>query len=223
MVQELEPRRRDVDHAAAVQAIRRAMAERHGLEVYAIALVRAGSVPKTSSGKTRRSACRQQFYDGSLGVVVLWTADHEESLEESWAGEVAANPLAVTAVQIEEWLRQRIAVRLGIPLDEVRTATPFLEFGMGSIDAVEIAAELERWLCRRLSPTAIYNHPNIAALARWLAAPQPDPETFQQAAPAAAPPVGLDPQQLLREVQAMTDEDMEVFLRQELAKDGREP
>jgi hypothetical protein len=39
---------------------------------------------------------------------------------------------------------------------------------MGSLDAVELASDLERWLNRRLSPTAIYNHPNIDALAKWL-------------------------------------------------------
>ncbi|HEX8147189.1 MAG TPA: fatty acyl-AMP ligase [Pyrinomonadaceae bacterium] len=42
-------------------AIRRALAEEHALRPYAIKLVKARSIPKTSSGKTRRSACRDEF------------------------------------------------------------------------------------------------------------------------------------------------------------------
>jgi len=41
------------------QAIRRSVAGEHDLNVDAIALIRAGTVPKTSSGKIQRHACRQ--------------------------------------------------------------------------------------------------------------------------------------------------------------------
>ncbi len=91
--------------------------------------------------------------------------------------EAAAGPRAdaVDRAEIEDWLIERIAARLRLPPAQVRVTTPFIEFGMGSVDAVEIAAELERWLGRRMSPTAIYNYPNIAALAQWLASPPPEP------------------------------------------------
>ena len=87
---------------------------------------------------------------------------------------------------------------------------------MGSLDAVQIAAELEQWLGRRLSPTAIYNHPNIASLAQWLATP---PSCAADPAVTTRLPVEvLDPERLRNEVQRMTAQDIEAFLRQELAK-----
>jgi acyl-CoA synthetase (AMP-forming)/AMP-acid ligase II len=52
-----------------VSSIRQSVAVAHGLHVYAIALLRVGSIPKTSSGKIQRYACRQGFLDGSLTVV----------------------------------------------------------------------------------------------------------------------------------------------------------
>ena len=49
--------------------IRRAVAGEHDLNVDAIVLIRAGSVPKTSSGKIQRHACKQGYLDGTLDVV----------------------------------------------------------------------------------------------------------------------------------------------------------
>ena len=52
-----------------VRAIRQAVAENHELPVYAVLLLKTGSIPKTSSGKIQRHACRTGFLDGSLEVV----------------------------------------------------------------------------------------------------------------------------------------------------------
>jgi acyl-CoA synthetase (AMP-forming)/AMP-acid ligase II len=49
--------------------MRQAVAEEHGLQAYAILLLRAGSIPKTSSGKVQRHACRAAYLDQSLLVV----------------------------------------------------------------------------------------------------------------------------------------------------------
>lgn len=48
------------------KAIRRSIAEAHEIAVYQIKFVRAGEVPKTSSGKLQRRACRTRFLAGSL-------------------------------------------------------------------------------------------------------------------------------------------------------------
>ena len=56
------------------QAIRRAVAREHDLGVDAIVLIRAGTIPKTSSGKIQRHACRRGYLDGSLEVVEAWRA-----------------------------------------------------------------------------------------------------------------------------------------------------
>jgi acyl-CoA synthetase (AMP-forming)/AMP-acid ligase II len=49
--------------------IREAVAEAHELQVHAVVLTRPGSVPRTSSGKVRRAACRVQFLQGTLDAV----------------------------------------------------------------------------------------------------------------------------------------------------------
>jgi acyl-CoA synthetase (AMP-forming)/AMP-acid ligase II len=61
-----------LDVEAVTKIIRQQVSEHHELRVHAIALLRTGSIPKTSSGKIQRSACRQGFLEGSLEVFEEW-------------------------------------------------------------------------------------------------------------------------------------------------------
>ena len=49
--------------------IRQAVAAQHDLQVYAAVLVKTSTIPKTSSGKIRRHACKTEFLTGGLQVV----------------------------------------------------------------------------------------------------------------------------------------------------------
>ncbi len=214
VVQEIEPRQRNLDAEEAFGAIRRVVAVEFDLELHAIVLAKAGDIPKTSSGKTRRSASRQRYLDGQMKIVAAWQAKHDAEIHA--VATATTVPRTVAAPEIEAWLAQRVAARLHLPLEQVSVGTPFLEFGMGSVDAVEIAAELEQWMGHRMSPTAIYNYPNIAALAEWLAAPQVDAAPTDSPSPAvtAAP---LDDQQILDEVRQMTQDEMQAFIMRQLS------
>ena len=55
-----------LDVEAVVRAIRRAVAEEHDVRVHTVVLVRAGRVPKTTSGKVQRHACQASFLKGTL-------------------------------------------------------------------------------------------------------------------------------------------------------------
>ena len=55
--------------------IRQAVAENHGLQAFAVHLLRAGSIPKTSSGKVQRHACRAGFLTQTLLVVGRWESE----------------------------------------------------------------------------------------------------------------------------------------------------
>ncbi len=61
-----------------VTAIRQAIAAEYVAEVYAIALLKTASLPKTSSGKIQRYLTRQQFLEGTLNVVAQWQLPKDE-------------------------------------------------------------------------------------------------------------------------------------------------
>lgn len=70
VVQEVERtwlRKVDIDEVK--RAIRKAVVQEYDLQVYAIALIRTGSLPKTSSGKIQRRGCRSKFLEGNLEIL----------------------------------------------------------------------------------------------------------------------------------------------------------
>jgi acyl-CoA synthetase (AMP-forming)/AMP-acid ligase II len=66
VVAEVSPVRGPVDPDQVTRAVRAAVATDHSVQIGQLALVAPGSVPKTSSGKIRRAACRAAFERGEL-------------------------------------------------------------------------------------------------------------------------------------------------------------
>lgn len=59
--------------ARIATAIRQGVVEQHGVQLQAVALVSAGGVPKTTSGKLQRHACRAGFESGALDELHRWS------------------------------------------------------------------------------------------------------------------------------------------------------
>jgi fatty-acyl-CoA synthase len=59
---------RRADPAAAIDAIRAAVSDQHGLSVADVRFVPAGALPRTTSGKLARLACRSAYLRGEFGV-----------------------------------------------------------------------------------------------------------------------------------------------------------
>jgi myxalamid-type polyketide synthase MxaB len=64
---------RKLDYPVVIQQIISSVAEEHQLDVYAVALLKTASIPKTSSGKIQRIACRTAFLAGTLDVIGDWS------------------------------------------------------------------------------------------------------------------------------------------------------
>ena len=62
------------DRGGVFDAIRAAVADEHELPPDAIVLVRGHSMPKTSSGKVQRHACKREFENNELNVIARWSA-----------------------------------------------------------------------------------------------------------------------------------------------------
>ena len=60
---------RTVDVDGVVESIRAAISKQHQLQVIAVVLLKPGSIPKTTSGKVQRYACRAGFENDSLNAI----------------------------------------------------------------------------------------------------------------------------------------------------------
>jgi acyl-CoA synthetase (AMP-forming)/AMP-acid ligase II len=60
------------DPIAVTEAVCRAVVDATGIAPGAIVLVKAGGIPRTSSGKIRRQECRQRYLAGVLPCGYTW-------------------------------------------------------------------------------------------------------------------------------------------------------
>lgn len=160
------------DIEAVVEAIRQKVGEEHELDVYAISLLKMGSLLKTTSGKIQHRACRAAFLAGELSVVGEWKGKIEEEprveeIQDEPALSMNSSPQ--TADDIQAWLIAHIASRTGREAHHLDVRKPFTNYGLDSLTAVRMASELGTWLGRQLSPTLVYEYPTIEALSNHLA------------------------------------------------------
>ncbi|VEP13515.1 7-keto-8-aminopelargonate synthetase-like enzyme [Hyella patelloides LEGE 07179] len=82
-----------------------------------------------------------------------------------------------TREAIEGWLIDKIADSLEIKPHEIDVQKDFADYGLDSVEAINISGELENYLGCRLSPTLLWDYQSIEALAKYLATP-PDNNSF---------------------------------------------
>ncbi len=70
---------------------------------------------------------------------------------------------------IEGWLIDKVAESLQINPHEIDIGQEFSEYGLDSVEAINVSGELENYLGCRLSPTLLWDYQNIASLAEYLA------------------------------------------------------
>ena len=168
--------RRGVDVEELARRIGSAVASEHGIAIAEVALVNRKSVPRTSSGKLQRSACRAAFERGELSRAQTYTLD----------GDVLDLPSAEERRQtLRRLLVGQIEAVLRVSSDTVNTTLPFQELGLDSLMTAELRERLETALGERLSPTMFFAHPTTDRLVAQL---------LDQMAPVAsgAPPVAGD-------------------------------
>jgi acyl carrier protein len=78
-----------------------------------------------------------------------------------------------TEEEILTWLQAHVAAKLNTTFDRVDPQRDLAEYGLDSLEAVSLSGELERLLGRRIEPTLVWDHPNLAAISAFLARATP--------------------------------------------------
>ena len=125
--------RKDNDLDRTVQLIRQRIAEVHELAPCAVLLVRTSTIPKTSSGKIQRHACKAAFLSESLKVIKEWR-EGEPTRQDSSNAPVENR----TA-----WLIAELARKLGVDPATIDVDQPLTAYSLDSLTAVELAHNLQ--------------------------------------------------------------------------------
>ena len=169
LVLEVERHRRS-GFAELAEAVRRAVAEEHEVQAADVVLVRPGAVPKTSSGKVRRSACRALYLEEGLEVLgrsALGAAAAEapEPFAAPSRAALAALEPEERRVTVERYLRERAAAAVGVPPGAIDPQRPLTALGLDSLSAVELQAAVEGGLGVALPLAELLAGAGTAALA----------------------------------------------------------
>ena len=106
------------------------------------------------------------------------TADDNQP-EIQLAGEKSVKSAApprvdMTVAEMRQWLREWIASATGQPADVINDATPMVELGLSSRDAVAMASDIEDLTGVTLTATVAFRHPTIESLATVIVEGEPE-------------------------------------------------
>jgi amino acid adenylation domain-containing protein len=170
-----------------IGAIRQAVVEEHELQVYAVLLLKPGSIPKTSSGKIQRHACRTSFLAGS------WENLASSVLEESktTVNTVSLTHAAVLALEPQErqlqltcYLQQEVAQVLKLVPSLVNPQQPLNTVGLDSLMAIELQHAIETNLGVVLPMTSFLGGSSINQLVTAVLAQLTNVSSVPKSAPA---------------------------------------
>jgi amino acid adenylation domain-containing protein len=181
----------EADAEAVFRAVRRAIAVEHGLPVHAVALLRAGGLPRTSSGKVQRHRCREAFLAHELPLAVPLDTG-TDALPE---GSLEAGPS-------EGKRRDRLGYVL--PRDAREQAVwdiwcevlgtrafgvheSFFELGGNSLRMTQVVSRLSAHFGVALPLAELFEHASVAAMAAHAAHAAQQPHSSK--APAGITPV----------------------------------
>ncbi|ASS74693.1 hypothetical protein CIG75_06710 [Tumebacillus algifaecis] len=163
-------RRSNLDEVIAT--VRQAVAEAHELQVYGIVLLKPASIPKTSSGKIQRHACKDRFLHGGLDVLksdVLDRAAAEEGQDAALDLQLSRADLMAVEQEargklLEQYLLARAAEALKVSAAQIGRDKPLGALGMDSLTAVELKHEIEESFGVDLPLSVLLEGPSVATL-----------------------------------------------------------
>ncbi|MDP2097881.1 MAG: amino acid adenylation domain-containing protein [Methylobacter sp.] len=173
-------RLRQPDYRAEFAAIRARLVEECGMQADTVMLLKPGAILKTSSGKVRRSACRQAFEQQQLKVVAVDdlnggggvepaqtdTAEPSSSLERTLLRQALLSVADVEGARLlAQCLAEKVAVLSGLAIEALDMARPLPSLGMDSLKAVELKYFIDELLAIDFPVAQLLGNHSLAACA----------------------------------------------------------
>lgn len=145
VVQELDFRAKpNIDQV--IGAIREAIAQEHEVQVYAVVLIKAGTIPKTSSGKIQRRSTKARFLAGTLDIVgsnILEISQVTEAEEMLTRAELLAIEPSQQQPLLNYYLQKLITRVLRVTPSQLDYQQPLSSLGLDSLKVFELKNQIE--------------------------------------------------------------------------------
>ncbi len=166
VVQELEFRAKP-NIEQVTTAIRQAITEEHEVQVYAVVLIKPGTIPKTSSGKIQRRATKAGFLAGTLEVIgssileITQTTEEQDFLTHT---ELLTLEPAQRQQLLNSYLQKLVARVLRVKPNQVDSSRPLSSFGLDSLKVFELKNRIEVDFRVAISVADFFDGASIAEL-----------------------------------------------------------
>jgi len=163
VVQELERTAlRNNNHDELISLIREVISEEFELDVYAVCLIRTGSIPLTSSGKIQRRQTKYDYLNNDLNIVKQWCRDEHLQINDS-NEEKFIEP---SEEAIKEWLINWIIRNHHFRRDEIDMDKNIMSYGVDSLSAVTLEQEISEKFGFQWHVSSFMLNPSINKLAK---------------------------------------------------------
>ena len=139
-----------------VRTAREVLSDGFGVRPLEVVLVQPQSLPKTSSGKLRRSTTRELWRTGRLDRLV--------HVDRSASASVVDPPRDIVEARVLEICAEVLEV------PQLTREDDFFKLGADSVAIASMTAKLELVLGREIPLGAVFDSPSVAGLAAWLRA-----------------------------------------------------
>ena len=170
-------------------AILTSLSDEHDVVPQAIVLLKAGTVERTSSGKLRRQGTFLAWQAGELEVIAQWQRRESAVTMHHETQDMTTKKHSPSQTELQGWFIDWFARRQGESQREVSCDRPFIELGLDSMLAAELAHDLSVYLGHEISPTSFWNHSTISRLAAHLVSLVPVTTEFEKPASLGRNPI----------------------------------
>jgi natural product biosynthesis luciferase-like monooxygenase protein len=153
---------KDLDLGSVMTAVREAISESCALSTCVIGVVEDGALPRTSSGKVRRSSCREAFLANELPLLAM-EGENPAQDQPVAAPPETADPDVPDLEEVQACLVREISQIIGHSVDADAIIT---RIGINSVDAIDIMFEIEDRFGLAIDPESLNDSISIAELAR---------------------------------------------------------
>ena len=164
-------RQQDLRAEEVATAVRVTLAERFEVPVWGVVLVRHGTIPKTSSGKVQRQACRKAYLDQSLAVISMQMLSAEEAVTGSGPSAESSRKvydLLKSSGGLEAYVTRVFAEQSGLPVSRIEAGMPLVNIGLDSLGTSLVKNRLEQEFGVDLSFGQLFGQGTVRDLAAYL-------------------------------------------------------
>lgn len=138
--------------------IRLALLKNWGLDIQEVILIQQQTLPRTTSGKLIRNQCKQQYLDKSL---LYYQQDGEEAFVTT-VSLPQTLPSSFSNEATLEW-QEVLASVLKRQVQDINLDAPLSEFGLDSINIVQIISAINKRYNLNIKPNTLYEYPTFGA------------------------------------------------------------